>query len=231
MRIRFLGLLMILMYSNIYTQDSPIILGGDNSEGMFFYEYAPPLKIKAVYKDTVQAVNNFPEQLMQSIISAKSQKWVGYNTLGGLEKSDKKSQKHFEQIANMDIDKNFFVLHNKLEFVVEGVPTAIIKFYIHLEDVIKPISAAVVMQKKNNRWYKTSTTYTSRLSIMLMRLKSDKLKNVLTGSVDHQKEKELLKEITENKGISLDRLVNTFYGWYTSKNTDMLNYFIDEKAW
>lgn len=213
-------------------EDSEILIAGGNTSDMFFHLYEPPLEVKAIYKDTLQAVNEYPEQLMMSIISAKSQKWVDYNTLGGASKSDKKSGKHFEMVNKMDVEKNFFKLYHKLEFLVDGIPTVIIKFYIILEDSSKPTSGAIVMQKHNNRWYKTSTPFTSRLSLLIMRFRSDLLKKVLIGSRDEENLENLFDKMNDDGNINLDRLVNEFYNWYSPvKNDDMLNYFIDKNAW
>ena len=44
-----------------------------------FYIYNPPFKAKAIYRDTIQAINKYPEQLMSSIMSENNESWYYYN--------------------------------------------------------------------------------------------------------------------------------------------------------
>lgn len=50
-----------------------IKLSSDKSNESYFHKYEPPFKAKIIYKDTIQAVNEYPEQLMSSIISENSE--------------------------------------------------------------------------------------------------------------------------------------------------------------
>ena len=57
----------------------------------FSYEiYEIPYLVKMIYRDTLEAKNRTPEELMSSVISATNQERIDYNTFGGVENSDKK---------------------------------------------------------------------------------------------------------------------------------------------
>lgn len=76
---------------------------------LLYHSYDPPLRITADYNSLTEALNLFPEQLIQSVLSASNQEWIDYNTLGGEEKSTKKDQAYFYRIATMNKDSNYFV--------------------------------------------------------------------------------------------------------------------------
>jgi len=80
-------LLLVSMLTNAQDNGSFIILkasfgGVKNST---FYRYNPSFKAKIIYKDTLEAVNKYPEQLMSSIMSESSKEWYNYNNLKVIE--------------------------------------------------------------------------------------------------------------------------------------------------
>ncbi|GIQ60063.1 hypothetical protein ACHRVW_17125 [Flavobacterium collinsii] len=73
---------MILLSQNFYAQEKgPRIYSSDIDE-FIFYRYQTAYKIKAT-KDFKTVKNEFPEDLMQSIISCSNEEWEIFNTLGG----------------------------------------------------------------------------------------------------------------------------------------------------
>lgn len=215
-----------------YTQEvyPNIILGYSAKKEISFYQYVPVLKIKADYKSIKEAENKYPEQLVQSILSASSQNWVDYNTLGGASKSRKKEVSHFQRVLSMDKEKNYFELHHKIVFNIGNVPTAIIKLFIY-QETQEPISAAFVMQFVDNRWQKTSHPATSDLSIIVMRLKSNVLRGLILGSSD-KNIKELRKRVSTNGLLDTEKLINEFSNWYSPQRDETkITLFIDPKTW
>ncbi|CAZ95449.1 hypothetical protein [Zobellia galactanivorans] len=118
---------LIVAYTYCYSQDNNanLILSYPEESEISFFQYPERTFVKAIYNSQAEATNVYPEQLLESIISATNQEWVNYNTLGGAEKASQKKQSHFDKIMTMDKDKNYFELAHKLTFDVGGVPTAV----------------------------------------------------------------------------------------------------------
>ncbi len=212
-------------------QGARIILATNETNQSSMYVYSPPFQAKAIFKDTLAATNLYPEQLMESIISANSQEWIDYNTLGGEERSKKYDKKYFEKRSALDKEKTFLELKSKYTFIFEGNEMAIIKYYYNSQDN-KPISGAYVMQKLNNRWFYTSTAFTSDLAFVIMRFQDEKLAQILSGQkTDDAIINDVINKIKDKNGnIRTDKLVNEFNNWYTN-NSKLLNYFKDPNAW
>ena len=77
------------------TDSANLILSISEEQELNFYNYQPRLILKATLNTITEAKNEFPEQLMHSILSAKNQEWVNYNTLGG--EGRKKEQSHYDK--------------------------------------------------------------------------------------------------------------------------------------
>jgi hypothetical protein len=238
MKNSFLVVIFLMVWAQSFCQSdidkgSRLVLS--NSIGMnnaSFYIYNPPFSAKAIYADTTKALNQFPEQLMSSIISVTSQQWVNYNTLGGKEKAEKKSQKYFDFIRSMDKDKNYFELRSKMTFSLGTSEFSIIKFYFHTQELPTAQSGAYVMQKVNNKWYSTSTPNTSDLSLMIMRFQEEKLLTILTGKANgNPLNDDLIAKISTSGSIDLTLLYNEFSNWYATNDSKKIEYFIDPKAW
>lgn len=228
----------LAIYSNVIAQTSSNKFKGDRvilsqtifDESVKFYVYKEPLKIFSSYKDTTEAKNQYPEELMISIMSANSQVWENYNYISG--KAPQKDQAHFNAVKGMNKQKNYMELHNKYELTHNGLPTAIIKFYLYLENK-KPITGSVTMQKVNGRWYKTSIAALQEIAIMLMRFQSDKLQQVFEGKeTENAIMNEVIKKVSNNGGIDLDKLMKEYDSWYGEiRDQERINYFIDKNSW
>lgn len=217
MNLRLIIICIYFLISSIgYSQNkesSNIILARMDSSEMYYYQYQPPLKITADYSYINEATNEYPEQLVKSVLSARDQEWVNYNTLGGAENASQKDQAHFDRVASMNKEKNYFELHHKLTFDVGGIPTTFVKFFFYQEDE-KPVSGCMVMQKIRNRWYKTSHPSFSTLSIILMRLKTDVLEGIVLSNSNVPEVNELRERVTTNGSLDLQKLEDEFSSWY-----------------
>ena len=147
-------ILLVCLVSHAQQQDANLTLSYPEESEISFFEYPEKTLAKAIYESQSEVTNKYPEQLMESILSATNQEWVNYNILGGAEKASEKEQSHFDRIKSMNKNKNYFELTHKLTFDVGGIPTSIIKFFTHFEET-DVLSGAAVMQFVNGRWQKT----------------------------------------------------------------------------
>lgn len=222
-------LLLFINLLNAQKEQSNIVLGYAEEHELGFYEYEPKLKVKATMTAMSEAKNQYPEELMTSILSATNQKWVNYNTLSkGVKKKD---PSHFEKIKKMSKDENYFELHHKLSFKLGNIPTVLIKFFVHEENQ-QPISACYVMQKVNNRWQRTANTNLSLLSIIVMRLKSDVLKGIVTGKSTNKAINAIRDRVTTNDMLDVKKLEKEFESWYSPKKDEYkIQMYKDPKSW
>jgi hypothetical protein len=210
---------------------SRIILGSSASKASF-HVYNPAFLAKKIYTDTLQAINETPEQLMCSLISARSQVWVNYNTLGGEVKAEKRTPAYFEKYNQMDKESNFYELKAKYEFTANGSDYAIVKFYIHFQGMPKPLSACYQLQKLGKRWYYTSADFTADLVVLIMRFDENLLNKVMVGKITGDKPTDdLIKKVHDQNGLNLNKLNKEFKQWYESNDTKKLSYFVDKNAW
>ncbi|CAM1364577.1 conserved hypothetical protein [Tenacibaculum litoreum] len=231
---KILTLIVILTNVMVFgqsTKDSNLILTITEEQNLSFHKYEPRLQLKATLTTISEVKNEFPEQLMQSILSARNQEWVNYNTLGGEEKASKKEPSHFEKIVSMNKDENYFELHHKFTFNLGDIPTTIIKFYFYQENE-KPLSAAYVMQKVNGRWQRTSHSSLSMLSIIVMRMKSEVLEGIILGNSTDASIQAITERVTTNGALDVKKLEDEFASWYTPKKDDIkINLYKDPKSW
>jgi hypothetical protein len=213
------------------TSEPNLILAYLESQEMYFHDYTPTVKIKADYTTLGQVTNQYPEQLLQSILSARTQEWVDYNTLGGAANSSKLSETHFQTVSSMNKEANYFELVHKITFNVGAIPTTIIKFYFHQENK-KPLSACYVMQLVNGRWQKTSHPSLSAFSIAFMRFKTDVIRGVILGDSKDEEVVKLRQRVTTNGALDLQKLEIEFLSWYSpAKDANKLKLFTDSQAW
>lgn len=212
-------------------ESSNIILARVDSSEMNFYQYHPPLKIMAGYTNIIEATNEYPEQLVQSVLSARNQKWVNYNTLGGAENASQKNQAHFDRVISMDKEQNYFELHHKVSFDIGGISTSFVKFFFYQEGE-KPVSGCMVMQKIGDQWYKTSHPSFSLLSIILMRLKSDVLEGIVLGNSNVPQVNELRERVTSNGSLDLQKFEDEFASWYRPViDQQKISLYKDPQTW
>tara|TARA_R110000868_G_scaffold271087_1_gene530583 strand:+ start:6592 stop:7296 length:705 start_codon:yes stop_codon:yes gene_type:complete len=232
-KIKLVFLLVFLINTIGYTQeeDANLILSYPEESNISFYQYPEGIYAKAIYSDQSGAINKYPEQLLESIISATNQEWVNYNTLGGAEKASQKKQSHFDKIKTMDKDKNYFELAHKLTFDVGGVPTVIIKFFTHFEGT-DVLSGAAVMQFVDGRWQKTSHPSLSTLSIIVMRMKSDVLEGIVLQNSDEPSIKAIADRVSTESGLDLALLEVEFGTWYSPEiNETKIEMYKDPRTW
>jgi hypothetical protein len=225
-------LLILLVFKSSYSQEKGARTYSFDLNEIGFYKYEPEFKIKAT-KDFKAIKNEFPEDLMQSILSCSNEEWEIYNTLGGKEKADINDKDHYNNIKKMDIDKTYFVLKHKLEFEIDGVSTTIIKFYLITKDSPKPQAGLTVMQKVNNRWYKTSMKMVSNLAMTVLRLKTEEFEKIIKGNIDTPKLKEMNKKVFVNSKLDFNKLNQEIDSWYieeTKENLSKKEYFKDPNS-
>lgn len=212
-------------------EDANLVLSYPEETPISFFEYPPETRAKAIFSERSEALNRYPEELMESIISATDQEWVDYNTLGGAEKSRKKNAAHFERVRNMDKNDNYFELVHKLSFEVSGVPTTVIKFYTHL-DGTETLSGILVAQFVDGRWQKTSHPALSSLAILTMRIKSPVLRGIVLRNSDDPDISEITERVNDESGLNLTLLEEEFNSWY-SPDIDQrkLDLYKDPEAW
>jgi hypothetical protein len=229
---KLIFVILIIFSHAIYGQEKyqNLIIGKEEEVELSFQKY-DSLIIKKEYTKLEDVSNNTPENLLKSILSATSQEWVDYNTLGGNLKSTKRNADYFKKIEQMNKDKNYIQLVHKVTFLIDNVPTEIIKFYFKQENA-EQTSGCYVLQKINNRWYKVSNSTTANLSIMIMRLKTEILVELFSGKFSNPKIREVYNMIYSNKILDLRKFEKIFFSWYSpTKNNDILNLFIDSKTW
>ena len=212
-------------------EDAKLILSYPEESEISFYQYPPNTYAKVIYTDQTEAVNKYPEQLLESIISATNQEWVNYNTLGGAEKASEKKQTHFDKIKTMNRDKNYFELVHKLTFDVGGISSAIIKFFTHFEGT-EVLSGVVVMQFVDGRWQKTSHPSLSTLSIIVMRMKSNVLEGIVLQNSDDPNIRAITERVSTEASLDLSLLEDEFGSWYTpEKDETKIELYKDPRTW
>lgn len=222
---------LVTVCSYAQADNANMILSENQESQLLYHSHDPPLRITADYISVDEAVNLYPEQLIQSILSARDQEWVDYNTLGGAEKSTQKEQSHFDQIASMNKDSNYFELYNKLTFDVGGTPTAMIKFLFKQEGQ-KLVSGCFMMQQINGRWYKTSIPSFSTLSIMIMRLKTEALEAAILGNSNDPGLAQFAERVTTDGSLDFEKMEQEFVSWYSpSIDQEKIDLLKDPKAW
>ncbi len=224
-------ILLVCLESQAQQQDANLILSYPEESEISFFKYPKETFAKAIYKSQVDVINKYPEQLLESIISAINQEWVNYNTLGGAEKASEKKQSHFDKIKSMNRNKNYFELAHKLTFNVGGIPTTIIKFFTHFEDT-EVLSGATVMQFVDGRWQKTSHPSLSTLSIIVMRMKSNVLEGIVLQNSNDANVQAITKRVTDDLGLNLALLEKEFESWYSPEiHKAKIELYKDPKTW
>ncbi len=224
------SIVLILVSFICFSQNqSNIRLGVSEQNNLSFYEYVPRLKIKATMNSMADTKNQYPEELMTSILSATNQKWVNYNNI---KEGKPKPPSHFEKIRTMNKEENYFELHHKLSLKLGGIPTTLIKFYFHQENQ-QPVSGCYVMQKSEGRWKRTANVNLSLLSIIIMRLKSNVLEGIILENSKDEYIMDLRDKVTDNNGmLDIKSLETEFLSWYDpQRNEILINLFIDKNAW
>ncbi len=144
--------------------------------GAELYVYDPPYKAKRIYKDIAEVGNLTIEELFESIASESSQEWVDMNY--DLKMNYKVTADQFEARKNRDPDSNYYELIHRVNFIFEGFPTAVIKYWF-VEDGHRSIIAGATVQKRDGRWVRVSISGLARLETIVSRLRTDVLREML----------------------------------------------------
>lgn len=219
--------LMFAFFASNNSSGQSLVVSMDNNEELRLHIYEPAFIAKPILKDTLEAPNNYPEQLMISIMSANSRDWFNYNNLEFEELSDKDLAK----LKSRDETNDFFELKAKLNFKVNGAEMAFVKFYLHTKSLEKPISGCYLLEKINNRWFKSSKSWATGFSIMFMRLNESKLEELIERKTSAPLISALAERVYENQTLNLDKLLYEVINWYKTNDTENKTYFIDKNAW
>lgn len=196
-----------------------------------FFVYESDFRIKPEYQKLSQVTNDCPESLLMSSFSAINQEWVNFNTFGGSDNAELKSEKHFNAIKSMDKNRNYFELAHKLYFSIEEREYCIVKYYIHSQYSDKVISAVSTMMLKDKRWYFVRDYVSGLNALMFMRIKSDKLYDLLYSPSKDEMLQSVAAKISDDGGVNFNKLTLEFNSWYLKGNETYKAYFVDEKAW
>jgi hypothetical protein len=232
MKIKIKILILLLITQSNFSQEKGARSYSFNINEILFYKYNSDFKVKAT-KDFKAIKNEFPEDLMQSILSCSNEEWEIFNTLGGKEKAEINDSDHYNHIKKMDVEKTYFELKHKLEFEIDGIPTAIVKFYFITQDSPRPQAGLTVMQKKGNRWYKTSMKMVSNLAMTVLRLKTEEFQKIINGNVNSPELIQINKKVFVNGKLDFNKLNQEIDSWYmepTKENISKKTYFKDSNS-
>lgn len=215
----------VFSYSQI-PKNSNLLIGIEEKQNLTFHRYKPFLKIfKKERLD--KAKLQYPEGLMQSVLSATSKEWADFNELQGESEIE---ESHFNEIKKMNPKTNYFELCHKLVFKVGEIETCMIKFFL-IQENEDPVSGCYIMQKKNGLWKLTSHPSLSNLSIMIMRIKSDVLEGVILGNSNDSEVIKMRKRVSSSGVIDTSKMVKEFESWYDEGNEFKQRLFKDPKTW
>ena len=190
---------------SIYAQNSKehcttgIILSSEIDANSFkSFEYPKNTRIGMIFNNKSQVRNEFPEELMASILCANTQEWVNFNELEPVQISSDK----IEQIDKADKTKNYFNLLQKVEFKANGLDYALIKFRLVVQDLEKPLYMTESMVRKNKRWLRITESGLTPLLFMMGMTKTYYLNSLL-----NQKETDILFFNDFIKNSSFDNIL------------------------
>lgn len=196
-----------------------------------FYVYDSPFQAKAIYKDTIAAENNYPEELMSSIMSEDSEAWHNYNNVKAGRISNEMRER-FKKVSTMNKEKNYFELLHKFSFELEGQNYCIIKFNLVTDEKENPIRGAYSMIKKNNKWKKTSSPQTFKMTMLNVFFKTERLAELFRGEkTSNELTNQLIDLVYENGILKMDNLLNEFESWNKNNNVQYLEYFTQKPNW
>lgn len=138
------------------------------------FKYEPTFKAKQIYKSLKQVTNQYPEQVMSSVLSANSSEWENFNygTIGEYKMSDEK----IKNVNNRDTSNIFYELLYKIEFSVDGEKYCIIKFNANIGSKKHPF--AETMKWNGSRWIRWSGEQITELTFLVSMIKVEYLDNM-----------------------------------------------------
>lgn len=201
--------LLFMFVQILYSQEYNNRVYSYNIEKISYFKYEN-VNIFATLKNISEVENKTPEQLAQSILSCSSREWDIKNTLGGAENVAEKTKKEYDKIKSMDKEKNFLELISKVEFDIDGIPTAIVKMYYFSETFPKPQAGVFVMQQYDGIWYKTNTRQVNNIALTIMRLKPNILDNLINENYNSVNLRQIKQNITTNGILDFNKLSMEF---------------------
>jgi hypothetical protein len=207
--------------SSMYKGEPVNILALMRVEDAMFHVYEPPYVAKAKYSSMDEAKCLTPESLMESIKSAVTQEWIEYNVKG---RTRSVTQEQLEYRKSRNIEDNYFKLIHKLSFSYNGTPTAIIK-YRFVDDGEDGVIAALITQKIDGRWYRTSILGLDRLEGAI-RMYDSNILAVLFGMKTPEEERivvELKQNSMTHAGVNTESLIEYFMKLHAERNMEALS--------
>lgn len=227
-------ILLVVLSSQAYGQEqlgARLKVTYEKTEDVKFYIYDAKFIVKAIDQQPSDQDLSCPELLLQSILSTTSQTWFDFNTYGGSSNSEKKKESYFAKIKSMNKETNYFELVHKLEFSIDGVKYCAVKYFITMEGAKEPIAAMTMMVLDQGRWYKTKDYIFSLGALSFLKIKSDKLSDLLYNSSKDAVLTDVKAKVVEGNAINFSKLSMEMNNWYNNKNEKYIQYFIDEKVW
>lgn len=176
-----------------------------NSIDQLRYTQYPDSLVVTKYDDFDEVTNTTPEELMRSILSASSLEWKNYNS----ERQLTKSSQDFETIENAVDSSYYFVLESKLEFVVNGLIHAIVKY--RLIENGKLYGFAEGMIKKNGRWYTTSKAELNQIVFFMGMVDLEYIDAIFRkNNTNNDQFNQIREQYLESGTINLTGLLSTF---------------------
>lgn len=231
----FIGAILLLCFGNITNaqESKGKRLYSGQLQGIAYLAYPTGTKIKAEAISPKELGYQYPESLMQSIMSCTNAEWESYHTFGGRENADIKSAEHYAYIKSMNKDKNYFELKHKFEFVVMGVSTATVKFYLITEQSPQLQAGVVTMQKIDGRWQKCPMKMFSKISMTALRLQSGVLEKIISQDQSDKFLRFIHQKVFDGQTLNFDKLAAEVDSWYMEENKanqEMKNYFKDPNS-
>lgn len=147
----------ILFSLNVFGQNNEIEVSviDEGVTNVKYLLYTPQYKAFGILKSQDEALNQTPESLAESIMSANNQEWVNHNQHDG--KGKEKSDRFFARVKSRNPQKTFSSLEAKLSFDYDGYRYALIKFRINLEHYKnRQVTGCYLFVYDRGRWYVTS---------------------------------------------------------------------------
>lgn len=214
----FIILMLSISVSSIYGQSTNtqfMLENGKLLQGKYTL-YKPTILLSPIYKDTTEAFNKNPEELMISILSSNSKEWEKYNSLS-FDDEDK-----YESFDNKTLN---YELISRFDFQLDTLQMAFIKYKLINTAKKKEIIGITIMQKNRNRWKTTSTVITTKLSTFFLVFKDEVSYRILSDKPSNEIERKFLYNVKVKNNFSIEKLLSQSFDY------DEKNYFINSLNW
>lgn len=176
------------------------------------------------------ASQSTPEGLVQSHFSASNVKWVKSNYFQPEIDKDSRESRHFDFIKKMDKDKNNIKLLDKYCFELDGKQHCNVFYLIEYEGEKFKFPTILSCVKMDSKWFIYNLSNQFNLSLVLMQMKPEKLKELIlskqTGDVETDK---LISETRNDEGgLDINKLYNFLVFWNKNNDSKQLTYFTNK---